>query len=119
VAPDGRTLLLTLRDGSSQVSAATGGPARRVTALRPEDRRIAWSRDSRSVFVQRGIGAPAVVERVDLTTGERTTVATLTPDGLGAVAMIYVTDWVDDGRWYAYNYTIIPSTLFLVSGAAR
>ena len=119
LAPDGRTLLLTLRDGSSQLSSVAGGPARPVAALRLEDRRIAWSRDSRSVFVQRGVGAPAVVERVDLTTGERTTVATLAPEGLGAVAMIYVTDWVDDGRWYAYNYTSIPSTLFVVSGAWR
>ena len=119
LAPDGRTLLLTLRDGSSQLSSVDGGPARPVAALRPEDRRIAWSRDSRSVFVQRGIGAPAVVERVDLETGARTSVATLAPEGLGAVAMIYVTDWVDDGRWYAYNYTSIPSTLFLVSGAPR
>ena len=119
LAPDGRTLLLTLRDGSSQLSSVAGGPARPVAALRLEDRRIAWSRDSRSVFVQRGVRAPAVVERVDLTTGERTTVATLAPEGIGAVAMIYVTDWVDDGRWYAYNYTSVPSTLFVVSGASR
>jgi hypothetical protein len=101
------------------LASVDGGTARAVTALRPDDRRIAWSRDSRSVFVQRGIGAPAVIERVDLETGERTAVATLAPEGLGAVAMIYVTDWVDDGRWYAYNYTSIPSTLFLVSGAPR
>ena len=33
--------------------------------------------------------------------------------------MIYVTDWVDDGRWYVYNYTSLPSTLFVVSGAMR
>ena len=26
-------------------------------------------------------------------------------------------DWVDDGRWYAYYYTSLPSTLFVVSGA--
>jgi len=45
-------------------------------------------------------------------------VATLVPEGLGAVAMIYVMDWVDDGRWYVYNYTSIPSTLFVVSGAS-
>jgi hypothetical protein len=119
LAPDGRTLLLTLGDGSSQLSSITGGPARPVSALRADDRRIAWSRDSRSVFVQRGIDAPAVVERVDLLTGERRSVATLAPEGLGAIAMIYVTDWVDDGRWYVYNYTSIPSTLFVVSGAVR
>ena len=119
LAPDGRTLLLTMRDGSSQLSSTAGGAATPVPALRLEDRRIAWGRDSRSVYVQRGIAAPAVVERVDLATGARTAVATLAPEGLGAVAMVYVMDWVDDGRWYVYNYTSIPSTLFVVSGASR
>ena len=36
---------------------------------------------------------------------------------VGAVAMMYVIDWVEDGRWYVYNYTSIPSTLFVVSNA--
>jgi tRNA A-37 threonylcarbamoyl transferase component Bud32/Tol biopolymer transport system component len=116
LAPDGRTLLVTLPDGSSQLSRTDGGPARPVTALRASDRRVAWSRDSRSIYVQRGLDVPAVVERVDLSSGERTLAARVAPEGLGAIAMIYVVDWVDDGRWYAYNYTSIPSTLFVVSG---
>jgi hypothetical protein len=117
LAPDGRTLLLTLPDGSVQLSSASGGDARPVTGLRAGDRQIAWSRDSRAVYVQQGVGVPAIVERVDLHSGERTVVGRLTPEGLGAVAMIYVTDWVEDGRWYVYNYTTIPSTLFEVTGA--
>ena len=62
---------------------------------------------------------PAIVERVDLATGQRTLVGRVAPEGLGAIAMIDVTDWADEGRWYAYNYTSIPSTLFVVSGAMR
>ena len=75
------------------------------------------SADSRAVYVQRGFQAPAIVERVALATGERSIVRTLTPDGVGAISALYVMDWVDDGRWYAYYYTSLPSTLFVVHDA--
>ena len=38
LAPDGRTLLLTLQDGSWQLSSIDGGAPSRVRALRPGDR---------------------------------------------------------------------------------
>jgi hypothetical protein len=117
LAPDGKTLLLTMPDGSSRLSFTDGGASRPLTALRAGDRQIAWSRDSQAIYVQHGLDVPAVVERVDLSSGERTVAARLTPEGLGAIAMIYVIDWVEDGRWYVYNYTSIPSTLFVVSNA--
>jgi len=116
LAPDGRTLLLTLPDGSSQLSSTAGGPTRPVTAVREGDRRISWSQDSRAIYVQRGLDVPAVVERVDLVTGQRAIAGRVTPEGIGPIALIYVMDWVDDGRYYAYNYTSLPSTLFTVSG---
>jgi hypothetical protein len=119
IAPDGQTLLLTRQDGSMQLSSLAGGVPQPVSGLRPEDKRIAWSRDSRALYVQRGREVPAIVERVDLVSGQRTLVSRVAPEGLGAIAMIDVTDWADEGRWYAYNYTSIPSTLFVVSGAMR
>jgi Tol biopolymer transport system component len=117
LAPDGRTLLLIQPDGTFQLSSVGGGPTTPVAGLRPEDRLIGWSRDSRAVFVQRGVEVPADVERVDLATGRRTLAHHVAEDGLGAVTQVTVTDWVDDGRWYAYNYTTVPSALFVVSGA--
>ena len=92
---------------------------RSVQGLRSGDRQIAWSRDSQSVYVQRGFQAPATVERVALATGARSIVRTLTPDGVGAITALYVMDWVDDGRWYAYYYTSLPSTLFVVHDAIQ
>jgi serine/threonine protein kinase/Tol biopolymer transport system component len=117
LAPDGRTLLLTLQDGSRQISSIDGGPSRPVNALRPADRQIAWSRDSQSLYVQRGLEVPAIVDRVELTTGTRTLVRQLAPADVSPLSAVYVSDWVDDGRWYAYNYTSLTSTLFLVTGA--
>jgi Tol biopolymer transport system component len=117
LAPDGRTLLLMMPDGAFQLASIDGAAPRPVVALRADDRHIAWSRDSRSVFVQRGSEAPATIERVDLTTGERTGARQIAPDDAGSVTSLAVTDWVDDGRWYAYNLTSLSSALFLVSGA--
>lgn len=117
LAPDGQTLLLALADGRFQVSSIEGTPPRAVEGLQSGDRQVGWSRDSRAVYVQHGLDVPARVERVDLDTGARVLVRELAPEGVDAVAALYVTDWVDDGRWYAYNYTSLPSTLFVVSGA--
>ncbi len=119
VAPDGATLLLALPDGRYQRSTLDGGTPTPVAGLRPGDLIVAWSRDSRSVYVQSGIQVPAHVERVVLATGARTIVRELTPSGVGTVTSLYVADWVDDGRWYAYRFTSLPSTLFVVSGGVR
>lgn len=119
LAPDGTTLLLALTDGRHQLSTTDGGAPRPAAGLRPGDRLIAWSRDSQAVYVQSGIQVPAQVERVVLATGARTFVRQLTPSGVGTVTSLYVADWVDDGRWYAYRFTSLPSTLFVVSGGVR
>lgn len=119
VAPDGRTLLLSLGDGTFAVASIDGGPQRPVAALQRGDRLVGWSRDSAAVYVQGGFDVPARIERVPLLGGPRRLVQDVTPQGVGGLASIYVTDWIDDGRLYAYNYTVVPSTLFVVSGATR
>jgi hypothetical protein len=117
VAPDGR-LLFALPDGAFELSAVGTGATTRVHGLRDGDRPIGWSRDGRAVFVQHSADAPALVERVDLASGARAVAGRVTPEGAGAISTIYVIDWIDDGRWYVYNYTSLPSTLFVVTGAA-
>jgi len=117
LAPDGRTLLLAMPDGAFELSSIDGGPTRPVHGLGSGDRQIAWSPDSQAIYVQQGVQAPGIVERFALATGARSIVRRLAPEGVGAVTALYVVDWVDDGRWYAYYYTSLPSTLFVVSGA--
>ncbi len=119
LAPDGRTLLLTLPDASFQLASIDGGHVQPVAGLRTDDVVIAWSRDSRSVFVQRELDVPAIIERVELTTGQRTVVRQLAPEGheLAPIGTVRVTGWADEGRWYAYSYWSNASTLFVVSGA--
>jgi hypothetical protein len=119
LAPDGRTLLLTLQDGSWRLSSIDGAPSASTSkpamGLRPGDRPIAWSRDNQSVYVQRGREVPAIVDRVTLTTGARAMVREIAPADLSSLSAISVSDWIDEGRGYAYNYTSLTSTLFLVT----
>ena len=104
-------------DGGFELSSIDGGPTRPVHGLQSGDRQIAWSLDSQAVYVQQGVQSPAVVERVALETGARSVVRRIAPEGVSSITALYVMDWVADGRWYAYYYTSLPSTLFVVSGA--
>ena len=117
LAPDGRTLLLAMPDGGFALSSIDGGPTRPVHGLQSGDRQIAWSLDSQAIYVQQGFQSPAIVERVALETGARSVVRRIAPEGVSSITALYVMDWVADGRWYAYYYTSLPSTLFVVSGA--
>ena len=116
LAPDGRAVLTTMPDGSFQVTAIGNGETR-TAPLQAGDRVIAWSRDSRAVFVQRGAELPVTVERVDLATGTRLARLEI-PVRSAGVSSAIVTDWVDEGPWYAYNLTTVSATLFSVTGPA-
>jgi eukaryotic-like serine/threonine-protein kinase len=121
LAPDGRTLLLTLSDGTRQVTSIGGDAAQPVVdGLRENDRVIGWTRDSGFVFVQRELAfdSPASIERVELATGRRTIVRQVAPEGPGlGPGSIAVLAWADEGRSLAYSHVSSTSTLFMVSGA--
>ena len=117
LAPDGLTLLLTMADGSAEAGRIGAPATRAVPAVEAGDRVVGWSLDSTAVFVQRGFEVPVEIARVDLATGARTTAGSIVPEGIGAPASVLVADWIDEGRAYAYNYTSVPSVLFVVTGA--
>ncbi|MBL8137570.1 MAG: protein kinase [Acidobacteria bacterium] len=117
LAPDGVTLLLTMADGSARAGRLGDTATRVVPAIEGGDRVVGWSRDSAAVFVQHGFEVPVEIARVDLATGARTTAGSIAPEGIGAPASVLVADWLDEGRAYAYNYTSVPSVLFVVNGA--
>jgi Tol biopolymer transport system component len=117
LAPDGRTLLETRQDGTIERTTIDGQKPSAVPGLRPGDSIIAWSDDSAAVYVQSSPDVPVHVERVDLATSTRTPAGTIAPEGVGAITTLYVTDWIDDGKGFVYNYTTQPSTLFVVKGA--
>jgi hypothetical protein len=105
-----------MSDGTVHVGSLQAPASRPVASLRATDRLVGWSSDSKAVYAQRGFEVPVAIERLDLTSGARTLAATIVPDGVAHPVSVFVADWVNEGRWYAYNYTTVPSVLFQVTG---
>jgi hypothetical protein len=118
IARDSRTLLLRTTSGAKGIFVIGGRAAQPAAGLLADDTVITWSQDGRSVFVQAhsGLGGPARVERVDITTGARAFVRELAPPDQSGTVSVYVQQWIDDGKGYVYRYVRQLSKLFVVSG---
>jgi eukaryotic-like serine/threonine-protein kinase len=116
VAPDGRWVTATRSGAPLALYAVDGGPSRPVTGGTPEDQPLRWSADGRSLFVRRGSGMPARVERVEVATGRRQpwkVLQTADPAGVFDISSVVVTP---DGRTYAYTFASQVGTLYLAEG---
>jgi len=116
VAPDGRTLTATRSGAPLSLYAVDGGPARPLPGATAEDEPLRWSADGRSLFVRRGSGLPAVVERVEVATGRRQPWKVLQPADPAGVFEISSILVAADGRSYAYTFATQIGTLYLAEG---
>jgi dipeptidyl aminopeptidase/acylaminoacyl peptidase len=116
VAPDNRTLVVGLSDGSTHILPADGGPLRSVPGLATTDSVVAWSHDGTALFVQNS-DVPVKLDRVDVATGKRTFVRPFAPPDRTGLVGVLISSLLDDGRYYAYGYTKQLTTLFVVTGA--
>jgi hypothetical protein len=116
LAPDDRTLLLRRMSGESVIGSLTDRGTRPAKGLTREDGPIAWSRDGRAVFVAAGMGVPLRIDRVDLDTGNRTTVGRLAPPDRAGVVSVLAFQWIDDGAAYLYSSSRDLSKLFVAMG---
>ncbi|MEO6222627.1 MAG: protein kinase [Vicinamibacterales bacterium] len=127
VTPEGVTGLLLTPDGTQILARGTdgrrllfpidpkGGDPIAVKFVEPADGIIRFAADGRSLLVRRPLAGGSVqVLQVDLTTGVRTPVRTISPSvesgGIGQLLMS------PDGRGYVYGYGVTHSDLFLVKG---
>jgi hypothetical protein len=93
-----------------------GGDPRPLPAPDPADELLRWVEYGRSLYVWRGLARPATIERLELETGRRATLARVSPAdpaGVGALMEVAVTP---DGRGYAYSYDRTLDELYLVTG---
>jgi len=119
LSPDGNIAIGKNAEGAFCVFPLAGGAARRLPSLSGTDQPIAFSEDSRSIFVQRfGRALPAVVDRIDVATGKRTSFKEFAPANRAGVVGVYLAGPVikSDGTQYAYGYVRRPSALFVVKG---
>jgi eukaryotic-like serine/threonine-protein kinase len=77
---------------------------------------LQWSPDGRFLYMNRGGSFPPVVDRIDVTTGERREWLTVFPAdsvGIDSIVRILITP---DGKSYCYDYYAFLSRLYIVDG---
>jgi serine/threonine protein kinase/Tol biopolymer transport system component len=113
VSPDGQSFLGVDSDRNSEVYSAKSGKGKLVPGLNPAEIAFGWTGDSKSVYVYRP-AVPALVYRVELSTGHRELWKELNPPDPVGINFIRAPHISADGKAYAYNYNRVWSELFLV-----
>jgi hypothetical protein len=119
LGPDGDRLLYVAKDRSIRIVPFSGGEARKVPGapLDRADSPVQWDADGRTLYVWRRGEVPAVVDRMDLTTGTRQPWKKLMPEDPAGVVAIDAVVVSRDGLSYAYSCTrVTASDLYVVDG---
>jgi hypothetical protein len=88
---------------------------RPVPALSLKDRVVRWSPDGRAIWLTPVQEIPLRAQRLDIATGRRTPLLTITADRPGVVRLDALT-LADDPRAYAYSAREFVSHIFVVQG---
>jgi len=116
VSPDGKFIFARDLSGKGEVYPIAGGDPRLIPGWSPDDIWITWSADGRSVYVFHDEKTSAPIYRLDLTTGQRQLMMTLSPGDSAGVTSVYNVRMTADGRTYGYSFARELSDLFLIDG---
>ena len=115
-SPDGRELYAAgALDGYRVFSVESGAP-RTVMGLKPTDQVVRWSPDGSALWVSSDYETTIRVESLELATGRRTPLLTITPSS--RLGLLYADELTlaDDPRAYAYMTSEQQSQVFVVEG---
>ena len=113
-SPDGRFIAAVL-GGKAMLLSTEGGKPQPIPGFAPEETPVAWSADSRSLFVaNHGMTAP--VYRIDLSSGKRVLWKELAPADRAGITRVLKIRILPDQSAYAYSYSRVLSQLFTVEG---
>jgi eukaryotic-like serine/threonine-protein kinase len=129
VSPDGTSVLVrrgggAARDAGHGAASSTvfeiypiaGGAPRAVPGIQAGDVVVKWNNDGGSLTVANGLLA-ARVERLDLATGRRELIRTISGANIAGATNVAGLTLADDPNVYAYHVNQNLSRLFLVTGA--
>jgi Tol biopolymer transport system component len=115
LTPDGRSLV-AVRDGKAFLHPAEGGEPRPIPGFEPGDWPVGWSRDGRSLFLQRFQDLAIQIHRLDTLTGRRELLFGLVPSDPAGIAPFLGVAVSADGKSYAYSFIRNLSELYLIEG---
>jgi Tol biopolymer transport system component len=119
---DGKQFVTRCSDGKTSemktyVYSIEGREPIPVSGLAPNDFVIGWTNQAGTVYVRRGmIPSPAHIDRLDITTGRTEPWKDLAPSDTAGITQTYIVGILPDGKAYAYSYTRLLSSLYLVKG---
>ena len=116
ISPDGKEVAAVGPDQKGYLYPVGGGDPRPIPSLAAGDLPVAWSSDSRSIFVYRSAELPAKVDLIDLSSGRRTHWKELRPSDPAGVEFIGPILMTADAKTYVYGYRRLLTDLYVVDG---
>ncbi|HEX4825878.1 MAG TPA: protein kinase [Candidatus Polarisedimenticolaceae bacterium] len=114
VSPDGRMAIFQAADGTPVRLPLDGSAALPIPGLLPGEYPVAWAADGASLFVS-GLALPIQIARLELATGRRTPLMTLSPTD--PAGMRFATAVVTpDGKHWALGTNKLLSDVYVVEG---
>jgi eukaryotic-like serine/threonine-protein kinase len=116
--PDGKRLLVRNQDTSDfALFPMDGGQEEKVPQLQAGDRPFNFSPDGAAIFFYRfGQSVSIEIWRVELSSGKRTLLRTITPGEVPATTIASAAIVSRDGKNFAYEYVTYSSTEYVVTG---
>jgi len=116
VSADGTALVARGQNGRYRRYPMDGSPPVPVPGLDNGDAIITWRSDGRSLLVYRPAEIPIRVDRLDLSTGQRTLLRELAPADRAGVTVIEAVSFSADEKSYAYGFKRSVGSLYAVEG---
>jgi eukaryotic-like serine/threonine-protein kinase len=117
-SPDGSLLAIAADDGKVLAWSLAGGqPPRGLASLAANEVFAGWSADPSRIYVVGWTVPKGRIEAIDVTTGRRTFVRDITIEDPAGMLMAQPDLYLSaDATSYAYGYTRMLSTLYVVTG---
>jgi Tol biopolymer transport system component len=116
ISPDGREMYAGSTAGGFRMFSLDGGASRSVAGLAASDQVVRWSPDGAALWVRGDDAMPVRLERLDLTTGRRTPLLTITPASHSGLLHVEELSLAADPHAYAFLTEEQLSRVFVVQG---
>jgi hypothetical protein len=116
ISPDSQWVAGIGPDQKGYLFPVAGSEPRPIPGLNPGEQPITFSSDSRSLYVYQPGELPALVNRLDLQTGQRTLWRQLMPSDPAGVETIGPILMTPDAKTCVFGYHRMLADLYLVEG---
>jgi eukaryotic-like serine/threonine-protein kinase len=116
ISPDGREMYAGSTSGGFRMFSLDGGAPRSIAGLAASDQVVRWSPDGTALWVRPDDAMPVRLERLELASGRRTPLLTITPASHSGLIHVEELSLAADPRAYAFLTEEQLSHVFVVQG---